>query len=122
MRYRDGFLAIAVLATTTLGLSETTVWADPVSQIVTLAEDQTFPAATDTSTCRVFEFNPIAMKKFSHVTFVGKGQGPNPPQFSIIYLFSLEPVKFSVPAPSGTASAGNATSAPFPTSSPRTTS
>ena len=69
-------------------------------------EAHTFPAATNPSTCKVFEFEPIAMKQFSRVTFVGRGHDPNPPQFSIIYLFSLEPVKFSVPAPSGTGIGG----------------
>jgi hypothetical protein len=94
-------LTVVVLATM-LALSAINAWAGPNGRIVTLAEDQTFPAANP-STCKVFEFDPIEMGKFSRVTFVGKG---TPPQFSIIYLFSLEPVKFSVPAPSGTGIGG----------------
>jgi hypothetical protein len=102
---KNFFLAVVVLATT-LALIAIHAWAAGPGQIVTLAEEQTFPAATNPNTCKVFEFDPIEMKKFSRVTFVGRGHGPNPPQFSIIYLFSLEPVKFSVPAPSGTGIGG----------------
>jgi hypothetical protein len=102
MRYpnsKTSLFTLVLLAT----LSAMTAWAGPISPIVTLAEDRRFPAATDPSTCKVFEFDPIEMGKFSRVTFVGKG---NTPQFSIIYLFSLEPVKFSVPAQSGTGLGG----------------
>jgi hypothetical protein len=86
---------VTLALTTTLAVN---AWA---GDVVTLAENQTFPAATNPAACLVHEFDPVPMKKFTHVTFVGKGPTP-PAQASILYLFSLEPVTFSVPAPSGT--------------------
>ena len=92
---------VTLALTTTLAVN---AWA---GDVVTLAENQTFPAATNPAvTCLVHEFDPVPMKKFTHVTFFGKGPTP-PAQASTVYLFSLEPVTFSVPAPSGTLLGGN---------------
>lgn len=102
-------LAVIVLGAMLAG-SAPNAWA--LGKIVTLAEERTFPAATNPNVCKVFEFDPIAMKQFGRVTFVGRSHGPDPVQFSILYLFSLEPVKFSVPAPSGTTIGGQCDALP----------
>ena len=87
------YFFITGLLATTLAVGVATAWS---GQIVTLAEDMVLPAAP-VNDCSIVEFDPFPMKTFSQVTFMGKGTDI----FRLRYMFSIEPVKFVVAAPSG---------------------